>query len=108
MIKPIIVPSLPFISLYEQLDRAFSSLQVENMKSVEQEDSELNDNFDVDPLSDPRYDKLDLFNLVDGETRDRIMNANPSFASVDSDDFHSSSPIDLQIEAASSASGSGE
>lgn len=92
---------VPFIGLYDQLDRAFSTLQVENMKSVEHEDSDLNNDFSVDPLADPRLDKLDLFNMVDGDDRDVLMNSNPSVVSAGGDDFGDDSE-------SSSDSGSGE
>lgn len=97
---------VPFVCLYDQLDRAFSSLQVENMKSVEHEDDEMNNDFFVDPLADPRYDKLDLFNMCDGDQRDAIMNASPSFVAADGDDDYGL--LESDASKTSSESGSGE
>lgn len=98
---------VPFVCLYDQLSHAFETLQISDMKAVPHEDKENNDNFDVDPLADPRYDKMDLYNLSSVKDRDAIMNASESFASSDSDSV-SSAPTSTGNSEAQPASGSGE
>lgn len=71
--------TVPYVSLYSQLEGAFKTLQVSNMKAVDHEDTELNNDYSVDPLADPRLDKMDLFNMVDSKDRDAVMNSTPSF-----------------------------
>lgn len=97
---------VPFVCLYDQMDRAFTTLQVEGMKAVEHEDTEFNNDFSVDPLADPRLDRMDLYNMVDSKDRDKIMNAQSSY------DVGPSDASDLVgVESASepsSGSGSGE
>lgn len=95
---------VPFVCLYDQLSRAFSSLQVQGMKSVPHEDDEFNNDFSVDPLADPRLDKMDLYNMVSSNQRDEIMNAQPSFNVGDSDLL----PAAAASSESTSDSGSGE
>lgn len=96
---------VPFVSLFEVLDKAFSTLQVENMKAVPHEDTEYNDDYSVDPLADPRLDKMDLFNMVDTKHRDAIMSAQASFDYAPSPDVEDSGVSNSE---APSASGPGE
>ncbi len=100
--------TLPFVPLYDQLDKAFSSLQIDGMKSIDHEDKENNNDFSVDPLADPRLDKMDLFNFVDTKDRDVIMNASTSFNSFDSDDDYDHEPKASPASETSSVSGNGE
>lgn len=98
--------TVPYVCLYSQLELALSTMKVENMKSVEHEDDELNNDYTVDPLADPRLDKMDLFNMVDSQDRDAIMNSTPSFdvgPSDATDILNSPKPVE-----STSDSGSGE
>lgn len=96
---------VPYVCLYDQLDKAFSTLQVENFKSVQHEDDELNSDYSIDPLADPRLDRMDLFNMVDSDQRDELMNASASY-NVSSDVVES--PSEASEAAPKSAAGSGE
>lgn len=95
---------VPFVCLYDQLSNMMSTLTVSNMKAVEHEDTEENNDFSVDPLADPRLDKMDLYNMVDSQDRDRIMSAQSSFATEQSDYI----PEAAAADESTSDSGSGE
>lgn len=97
--------TVPYVSLHTQLSKALSTMQIENMKSVEHEDDELNNDYSVDPLADPRLDKMDLFGMVDSQDRDKIMNATSSFDVGPSDDL---GPVSEASDETPSVSGSGE
>lgn len=98
------LPSVPFKPLFEVMDEAMTSLNVSGMKSVDHEDSDYNDDYSVDPLSDPRLDKMDLFNLVDTKDRDKIMSAHASVDCIPDD----SDPTFTPDVEPSSGSGGGE
>lgn len=94
---------VPFVSLFTVLRTAFKTMKIDSMHSVDHEDIEDNSEFGVDPLSDPRLDRLDLFNMVDSSERDILLNAASSdfgtLSSLEDRDFNNES---------SSDSGSGE
>lgn len=99
--------SIPFVSMCSQLSRAMETLQISDMKSVEHEDKELNNDYSVDPLADPRLDKMDLYNMVSPEDRDKVMNAQSSFAVADGDSDNLGATAESAVDS-TSESGSGE
>ncbi len=108
IIPDMLIPenSVPFVGLYDQLSSAMSSMTISGFRSVDHEDKELNSDFSVDPLADPRLDKMDLYAMSDSQTRDAIMNTSESFAVSDSDP--ASVPASDTTVTPSSASGPGE
>ncbi|QXN75226.1 hypothetical protein [Microvirus mar46] len=101
------IPDVPFIGLYDVIDKAFSSLQIEGMKTVPHEDTDENSDFSVDPLADPRLDKMDLFNMVDSKDRDVVMNASASY-DVPLDQPDQPDQPQVSISESPSDSGAGE
>lgn len=95
--------------MYETLSRAFSTLKVEGMRSVEHEDKEDNNDYSVDPMADPRLDRFDLFNMVDSRDRDAVLNASRGDAVSLSDEndptFQPSEQSSVQSAATTGSSG---